>query len=45
MVVFTITYAYLTYDGNKQGSIMVWPYIAWVSFAGIINVAYYQYAN
>ena len=41
MVVFTIVYAYLTYDGNKQGSMLVWPYIVWVSFAGIINFAYY----
>ena len=41
MVVFTIVYAYLTYDGNKQGSMLVWPYIVWVSLAVIINVAYY----
>ena len=45
MVVLTIVYAYLTYDGNKQGSILVWPYIAWVTFAGIINVAYYLHAD
>ena len=45
MVVFTIVYAYLTYDGNKQGSMLVWPYIVWVSFAGIINVAYYLHAD
>ena len=45
MVVFTIVYAYLTYDGNKQGSMLVWPYIVWVSFAGIINVAYYLHAE
>ena len=45
MVVLTIVYAYLTYGGNKQGSMLVWPYIAWVTFAGIINVAYYLHAD
>ena len=45
MVVLTIVYAYLTYGGNKQGSILVWPYIAWVTFAGIINAAYYLHAD
>ena len=45
MVVFTIVYAYLTYDGNKQGSMLVWPYIVWVRFAGIINVAHYLHAD
>tara|TARA_B100001996_G_scaffold54412_1_gene38653 strand:+ start:236 stop:535 length:300 start_codon:yes stop_codon:yes gene_type:complete len=45
MIVFTIAYAYLIYDGNKQGSMLVWPYIAWVSFAGLINAAYYLHAN
>ena len=45
MVVFTIAYAYLIYEGNKQGSMLVWPYIAWVSFAGLINAAYYLHAN
>ena len=45
MVVLTIVYAYLTYGGNKQGSMLVWPYIAWVTFAGIINGAYYLHAD
>lgn len=45
MVVLTIVYAYLTYGGNKQGSMLVWPYIAWITFAGIINVAYYLHAD
>ena len=45
MVVLTIVYAYLTYGGNKQGSMLVWPYIAWVIFAGIINAAYYLHAD
>ena len=45
MAVSTIVYANLIYEGNKIGSILVWPYIAWVSFAGIINVAYYLHAD
>ena len=45
MAVFTFGYAFLIYEGNKNGSILVWPYIAWVSFAGIINVAYYLHAD
>ena len=45
MVVLTIVYAYLTYGGNKQGSMLVWPYIAWATFAGIINAAYYLHAD
>ena len=45
MVVLTIVYAYLTYGGNKQGSMLVWPYLAWVTFAGIINAAYYLHAD
>ena len=45
MAVFTIAYAYLIYEGNKNGSMLVWPYIAWVSFAGIINVAYLLHAD
>ena len=45
MAIFTIAYAYLIYEGNKNGSMLVWPYIAWVSFAGIINAAYYLHAD
>ena len=45
MVALTVVYAYLTYDGDKQGSMLVWPYIAWVTFAGIINAAYYLHAD
>ncbi len=41
MVVFTTIYAYLTYEKANYASLLVWPYIAWVSFAGLINVAYY----
>ena len=45
MVVFTIGYAYLIYEENKIGSMLVWPYIVWVSFAGIINTAYFLHAS
>ena len=45
MVIFTIIYAYLIYETIPFASMIVWPYIAWVSFAGIINVAYYLEAN
>ena len=45
MVSFTAVYAYLIYEENQIGSMLVWPYIAWVSFAGLINTAYYLHAN
>ena len=45
MVSFTIVYAYLIYEENQIGSILVWPYIVWVSFAGLINAAYYLHAS
>lgn len=44
MVIFTTTYAYLTYEHAREVSMLVWPYIVWVSFAGIINFAYLMYA-
>ena len=40
MVVFTVIYASMLYDTAKAASMLVWPYIAWVSFAGLINLAY-----
>tara|TARA_B100001094_G_scaffold96913_1_gene92941 strand:- start:63 stop:443 length:381 start_codon:yes stop_codon:yes gene_type:complete len=40
MVVFTVIYAYVTYSPAKEASMLVWPYILWVSFAGMINFAY-----
>jgi tryptophan-rich sensory protein len=45
MVVFTVIYAYVTYGQAKEASILVWPYILWVSFAGMINFAYYLNAR
>ena len=41
MAVFTAVYAYMIYSPAKEASMLVWPYIAWVSFAGMINLAYY----
>tara|TARA_B100001778_G_scaffold236888_1_gene197558 strand:- start:431 stop:832 length:402 start_codon:yes stop_codon:yes gene_type:complete len=41
MVIFTTIYAWLIYEHAPTASKLVWPYIAWVCFAGIINVAYY----
>ena len=44
MVIFTAIYAYMTYREAKEVSMLVWPYIAWVSFAGMINLSYLLYA-
>ncbi|CAI8416256.1 MAG: Tryptophan-rich protein TspO [Candidatus Poseidoniaceae archaeon] len=40
MVVFSLGYIYLIHDAIPFASRLIWPYIAWVSFAGIINTAY-----
>ena len=45
MIVFTILYAYMTYSKAKKASQLVWPYIAWISFAALINTAYYLEAR
>ena len=45
MVVFTAIYSYVIFEPAKNASILVWPYIIWVSFAGIINFAYYLNAR
>ena len=44
MVIFTLIYAYMTFEEAKEVSMLVWPYIAWVSFAGVINLSYILYA-
>jgi len=41
MIVFSILYAYLTFKPLPNASKLVWPYIAWVTFAAIINASYY----
>ena len=45
MAVFTAIYAYMIHDRAKEASMLVWPYIVWVSFAGLINIAYYLNAR
>ena len=45
MVIFTTIYAYVIFEPAKNASILVWPYIIWLSFAGIINFAYYLNAT
>ena len=40
MIAFTAYYAMLVYDVSRVASMLVWPYIAWMSFASLINVAY-----
>ena len=41
MTLFSILYAVLIYESVPVASKLVWPYIAWIAFASIINVAYY----
>ena len=45
MVVFTLIYAYVTFGPAKEASMLVWPYILWVSFTGMINFAYFLNAR
>ena len=40
MVVFSLCYVFLINETAPFSSRLMWPYIAWVSFAGIINTAY-----
>lgn len=41
MTLFSILYAVFIYDSVPIASKLVWPYIAWIAFASMINVAYY----
>ena len=45
MVVFASIYAVGVYKAAPTASMLVWPYIAWVAFAGAINAAYYLEAT
>ena len=45
MIVFTLIYAFLTYAQIPSASMLVWPYLAWISFAAAINTAYYLHAK
>ena len=40
MIVFSIVYVVLIHETIPFASRLMWPYIVWVSFAGIINTAY-----
>ena len=41
MVVFSLWYVFLIQETAPFASRLMWPYIAWVSFAGLINTAYW----
>jgi len=41
MIGFSLGYVFLTYETIPFASRLMWPYIAWVSFAGLINTAYF----
>jgi len=45
MIAFTCMYAYQIYIPLPSASMLVWPYIAWMSFAAAINAAYYLEAR
>ena len=45
MIIFTIIYAYFTYQVVPIASKLVWPYLLCISFAGIINLAYFLEAS
>lgn len=45
MIIFTLIYVFLTYKVVPVASKLVLPYLLWISFAGIINIAYYLEAN
>ena len=40
MIGFSLGYVFLTYETIPFASRLMWPYIAWVSFAGLLNTAY-----
>ena len=41
MVIFSIWYVFLINETAPFASRLMWPYIAWISFAGLINTAYW----
>ena len=41
MTLFSILYAVFIYNSVPVASKLVWPYISWIAFASMINVAYY----
>ncbi|MCH1443511.1 MAG: tryptophan-rich sensory protein [Candidatus Poseidoniaceae archaeon] len=41
MIVFSVLYAYYTFKTVPIASKLVWAYIVWITFAALINTAYY----
>ena len=41
MVIFSLWYVFLIQETAPFASRLMWPYIAWISFAGLINTAYW----
>ena len=41
MVIFSLWYVFLINETAPFASRLMWPYIAWISFASIINTAYW----
>ena len=41
MIVFSIAYVVLIHETIPFASRLMWPYIGWISFAGLINTAYW----
>ena len=41
MVIFSLWYVFLINETAPFASRLMWPYIAWISFAGLINTAYW----
>ncbi|MBL6882029.1 MAG: tryptophan-rich sensory protein [Candidatus Poseidoniaceae archaeon] len=41
IIAFSLLYANLTFKPLPTASKLVWPYIAWVTFAALINTAYF----
>ena len=41
MVVFSLWYVFMINETAPFASRLMWPYIAWISFAGLINTAYW----
>ena len=43
MIAFTVGYCVIIYPYNPLASLILIPYLLWITFAGIINAWYYFY--